>query len=52
MKTTIKHMDYETVMALPRPKYQKPRRPGLFWRLLIQVLSFFGLMGTGFRYDH
>ena len=51
MKTTIKHMDYDAVMALPRPKYKAPRRPGLFWRLLIQVLSFFGLMGSGFRYE-
>ena len=51
MKTTIKHMDYDAVMALPRPGYKAPRRPGLFWRLLIQVLSFFGLMGSGFRYE-
>ena len=51
MKTTIKYMDYEKVVALPRPKYQKPRRANLFWRTLIRVLTVFGLMGTGFRYD-
>ena len=51
MKTTIKHMDYEKVMALPRPQYKKPRRANLFWRTLIRVLTVFGLMGTGFRFD-
>lgn len=51
MKTTIKRMDYERVMALPRPKYKKPRKANLFWRTLIRVLTIFGLMGTGFRYE-
>ena len=51
MKTTIKHMDYARVMALPRPKYKKPRKANLFWRTLIRVLSVFGLMGSGFRYE-
>lgn len=51
MKTTIKQMSYEQVMALPRPKYKKPRKIGMFWRVLIQVLSFFGMMGSGFRYE-
>lgn len=50
MKTTIKSLPYEKVIALPRPKYQKPRRPNLFWRTLIRVLCFFGLMGSGFSY--
>ncbi len=51
MKTTIKHLDYETVMALPRPAYKKPREANLFWRTLIRILTVFGLMGSGFRYD-
>ena len=51
MKTTIKKMDYDAVMALPRPKHQAPRRPGLFWRVLIRVLTAFGLMGSGFTYE-
>ncbi len=51
MKTTIKRTDYERVMALPRPKYKKPRKANLFWRTLIRVLTIFGLMGTGFRYE-
>lgn len=51
MKTTVKQMDYDRVMALPRPKHKKPRKPGMFWRCLIRVLSIFGLMGSGFRYE-
>ena len=51
MKTTVKTMDYEKVMALPKPKRKAPRRINLFWRLLIQVLCFFGLMGTKFEYE-
>ena len=51
MKTTIQKMDYDKVMALPRPQHMAPRKPNLFWRLLMQVLSVFGLMGTGFRYE-
>ena len=51
MKTTVKKMDYDAVMALPRPQHKNPRRVNLFWRLLIQVLSFFGMMGTGFKYE-
>ena len=44
MKTTIKTRTYEQVMALKRPAYQKPRKPNLFWRVLIRVLSFFGML--------
>lgn len=51
MKTTIKTMDYEKVMALPRPKHKQPRKPGMFWRCLIRLLSIFGMMGTKFKYE-
>ena len=51
MKTMVKTLDYEKVMALKRPAYQKPKKPNLFWRLLIRVLCFFGMMGSGFRYE-
>ena len=51
MKTTIKTLDYDKVMALPRPQYQKPRKPNLFWRTLIRILTIFGMMGSGFRYE-
>ena len=49
MKTTIKKMDYEKVMALPRPQHKLPRKPNLFWRCLIRFLTIFGMMGTRFQ---
>ena len=51
MKTTIKHLDHDKVMALPRPQHKKPRKANLFWRTLIRVLSTFGMAGCGFRFD-
>ena len=51
MKTTIKRMDYEKVINLPRPAHKNPRKPAMFWRVLIRVLSFFGMLGTGFKYE-
>jgi len=51
MKTTIKKMDYEKVMALPRPHYKRPQKPNLFWRVLIRLLTIVGMMGTKFRYE-
>ena len=50
MKTTIKSLDYEKVMALPRPERKLPRKPNLFWRGLIRFLTIFGMMGTKFSY--
>ena len=50
MKTTIKTMDYEKVMSLPRPKRKKPLKPNWFWRILIRILCVFGLAGSGFTY--
>ena len=51
MKTTVKTMDYRSVMNLPRPKRKAPRKINLFWRLLIQFLCVFGMMGTKFEYE-
>ena len=51
MKTIIKHLSYEKVMSLPRPKHKKPKKVNLFWRSLIRVLTVFGMMGSGFRCD-
>ena len=50
MKTTVKAMDYASVMALPRPNRKKPLKPNWFWRILIRILCVFGMMGTGFTY--
>ena len=50
MKTTVKTLDYEKVMDLPRPRRKKPLKPNWFWRILIRILCVFGLAGTGFTY--
>ena len=51
MKTTIKHMDYDAVMALPRPEHQLPKKPNIFWRSLVRFLSFVTLLGLGVKVD-
>ena len=50
MKTTTKVIPYEKAAGLPRYAYQKPRKPGIFWRSLIRLLTVFGLSGTKFQY--
>lgn len=51
MKTTVQEMDYDAVVALRRYPHKQPRKPNLFFRTLIRVLSFFGMLGTGFTYE-
>ena len=51
MKTTIKHLDYEKVMALPRPEHMMPRRPNIFWRTLVRLICFFAMLGTPSKID-
>ena len=51
MKTTVKKMDYEKVMSLPRPVHKHPRKVAMFWRVLIRLLTIVGMAGTGFRYE-
>lgn len=51
MKTTIKKLEYDKVMAMPRPARKLPRKPNMFWRTLIRFLTIFGMMGTKFSYE-
>lgn len=51
MKTSVKHMDYDKVMSLPRYKHRNPKKPNIFWRTLIRLLTVFGMMGTKFKYE-
>ena len=51
MKTTIKHLDYEKVMALPRPEHMLPRRPNIFWRTFVRLICFFAMLGTPSKID-
>lgn len=39
MKIKVVDKSYSEVMALPVPKHEKPRRMGMFWRVLIKALS-------------
>ena len=50
MKTTVKEMDFEKVMALPHYPHQHPKKPNLFWRTFIRGLTIPGLAGTRFSY--
>jgi 1-acyl-sn-glycerol-3-phosphate acyltransferase len=43
-------MDYDVVMARPRPKRKKPVKPNIFWRTLIRILTVFNLAGCGVSY--
>ena len=39
MKIEVMNKSYGEVMSLPQPKHEKPRRMGMFWRVLIKLLS-------------
>ena len=49
MKVKTKRMSYDEVMALPRPKHKKPKRPNIFFRTLLKFLSLPDLIATKFR---
>ena len=50
MKIKTKPMDYDAVMALPRPAHKPPRRPDALLRALIRALSAGDLRKTHFSY--
>ena len=50
MKTTIKHMDFEQVMALPRPEHRLPRKPTFFWKTLVRAICGLGMGGCKLDY--
>ena len=51
MKIKVIEKSYEQVMALPQPKHEKPRRMGMFWRVLIKLLSATNLMRYHVKYE-
>ena len=51
MKTTTLRKDYDQVVSIPKPKHQMPRKPNLFWRSLIRLLTVFGMAGTKFKFE-
>ena len=50
MKIKTRHRDYDEVMALPRPKRQKPWKPTLLMRTAMRVASAPDLWATRFTY--
>ena len=50
MKIKIKKRTLEEVLALPRPKHQKPKRPSLLFRTLVRVASIPDLWAVRARY--
>ena len=50
MKIKTKVMDYEQVLALPRPAHRPPMRPNLVMRTLMRALSASDLRDAHFTY--
>jgi len=51
MKIKTVNLDYDKVMALPRPRHRKPLRPNIALQTLIQILSLPTFWKTGFTYE-
>ncbi len=51
MKITTRKMDYDKVMALPRPAHKKPIKPNYLLQTLIHVLSLPTFWKTKFSYQ-
>ena len=49
MKTKVKQLEYEKVLALKPEKARKPVKPGVFWRWLMRVLGKGELAATNFK---
>ncbi len=52
MKTVVKELSYEKVLALKPEKSRKPIRPGLFWRRLMVLLGKGELKATNFKANY
>ncbi len=50
MKIRTKALSYEEVMALPRPKHRKPRKPLFLLQLVVRLLAILDLVPTKFTY--
>ena len=51
MNTKVKKMPLEKVLALKKEKKFKPKKPNLFWRTLIKILSSKDLKSTRFQLE-
>ena len=50
MKIKTKTADYTSVYEAKRPKHRRPRKPNIFFRILIRLLSIPELIATRFSY--
>ncbi|MBQ2675834.1 MAG: 1-acyl-sn-glycerol-3-phosphate acyltransferase [Clostridia bacterium] len=50
MKIGVKKLSYDKVMALPSPKRKKPKKPNMFFRVLIKLLSVMSMKKDNFTY--
>lgn len=50
MKIKTIEKSYDEVMALPRPKHKRPKRPSIFFRTLVRILSHGDLRRARFSY--
>lgn len=50
MKIKTKHLSYEEVMALPRPRHRSPLKPWLLLRIVVRLLAILDLFPTKFTY--
>lgn len=51
MKIKTKAMPYSEVIKLTPKKHKKPLKPNMILAFVIRVLSFFTLLGVGFKYE-
>ena len=51
LKTTVKYLDYEQVMALPRPEHMSPRKPSWFWRTFVRAICGLGMGGCRLEFS-
>ena len=49
MKIKITPKKYEEVIALPAEKHLRPKKPNIFFRTLLKLVSIPGLMGVNFK---
>ncbi|MBQ7327136.1 MAG: 1-acyl-sn-glycerol-3-phosphate acyltransferase [Clostridia bacterium] len=50
MKITVtENKTYAEIMAMPKPKHEKPKKPNIFWRTLLKLVSLPSMIKTGFK---
>ena len=50
MKTKVTNATYEQIIAMERPKHKKPKKPSIFFRALMSLISLPDIIKTRFTY--